>query len=94
MVPFLRKFPTSFSLSVKSFCFSFVFRENFQSLIAFNEASESDDGSKIHLDPLNPNIKNSVVIIFDSNSSNFWRMIFQNPKKFRNIIFRSKVLAI
>ena len=73
MVPVLRKSLTSFSLSVKIFCFSLVFCENFQYLITFNEVSESVDGLQIRVDLANPKIKNSVVIIFDSNSSNFWK---------------------
>ena len=68
--------------------------ENFQYLVTFDEISESVDGLQIRVNLANPKIKNSVVIIFDSNSSNFWRMIFQNPKKFQNIIFHSKVMAI
>ena len=88
-----KKFPTSFSLLVKNFCFSLVFCENFQYLITFNEVSKSADGLQIRLNLANPKIKNSVVKIFDSNSSNGWRMIFQNPKKFQNIIFHSKVIA-
>ena len=47
----------------------------------FNEVSESVDGLQIRINLANPKIKNSVVIIFVSNSSNLWRMIFQNPKK-------------
>ena len=92
--PSLEKIPTSFSLLVKIFCFSLVFCENFQCLITFYEVSESVDGLQIRVNLANPKIKNSVVIIFDSNSSNFWGVIFQNPKNFLNIIFPSKVKAI
>ena len=49
VVPVLKKFPTSFSLSVKIFCFSLVFCENFQYLITFNEVSESADGLQIRV---------------------------------------------
>ena len=70
MIPVLRKFPTSFSLLVKNFCFSLVFCENFQYLITFKEVSESADGLQIRDNLANPKIRNSVVIIFDSNSSN------------------------
>ena len=58
------------------------------------KASGSADGLQIRVNLANPKIKNLMVIIFDSNSSNDWRMIFQNPKKFQNIIFHSKVIAI
>ena len=47
MVPVLKKFPTSFSLSIKNFCCSLVFCESFQQLITFNEVSESVDGLQI-----------------------------------------------
>ena len=94
MAPVLRKFPTSFPLLVKNFCFSLVFWENFQFLTTFNEVSESVHGLQIRVNLANPIIKNSLVIIFYSNSSNLWRIIFQNPKTFQNIIFRSKVIAI
>ena len=48
MVPVSKKFSTSFSLSVKDFCFSLVFFcENFQYLITFNEVSESIEGLQI-----------------------------------------------
>ena len=67
-----------------------VFCENFQYLITFNEISESVDGLQIRVNLANPKIKNSVVIILDSNSSNFWRMIFQNPKKFSKYHFSFK----
>ena len=67
MAPVLKKFPTSFSLLVKNFCFSLVFRENFQYLITFKEVSESVDGLQIRVNLANPKIKSSVVIIFDSN---------------------------
>ena len=80
MVPVLKNFPTSFSLLVK----------NFQYLITFNEVSESVDGLQIRINLANPIIKNSVAIIFDNNSSNFWRMIFQNPKKFSKYHFSFK----
>ena len=90
MVPVLKKFPTSFSFLVKNFCFSLVFCENFQYLITFNEASESVDGLQIRVNLANPKIKNSVVIIFDSNSSNFWRTIFQNPKRISKYHFSFK----
>ena len=93
--PSLEKLPiSSFSLSVKNFCFNLVFCENFQYLITFNEVSESVDGLQIRVNLAYPKIKNSVVKIFDSNSSNFWRMIFQNPKKFSKYHFHSKVIAI
>ena len=85
-----KKFPTSFSVSANNFCFSLVFCENFQYLISFNEVSESVDGLEIRVNPVNPNIKNSVVIIFDSNLINCWRMIFQNPKKFSKYHFSFK----
>ena len=76
MVPVSRKFPTSFSLSVKNFCFSLVYCENVQYATTFNEVSKSADGLQIRVNLANPKIRNSVVIIFDSNSSNLWRMIF------------------
>ena len=76
MVPVLTKFLTSFSLSAKNFCFSLGFCEDFQYLITFKEVSESVDGLDIRVNLADPKIKNSVVIIFDSNSGNFWRMIF------------------
>ena len=57
MVPFLRKFPTSFSLLVENFCLHLVSCENFQSLITFDEVSESVDGLQIQLDLANPKIK-------------------------------------
>ena len=90
MVPLLRKFPTSFSLLVKNFCFSLVFCENFHYFITFNEVSESADGLQILVNLANPKIRNSLVIIFDSNSNNLWRMIFQNPKKFSKYDFSFK----
>ena len=74
MVPVLKKFPPYFSLFVKKFCFSLVFCENFRLQTQVNLA--------------NLKIKNSVVIIFDSNSSNFWRMIFQNPKNLNHLSFK------
>ena len=57
--------------------------------MTFNEVSESVDGLQIRVNLGNPKIKNSVVIIFDSNSSNLWRMIFQNPKKISKYHFSS-----
>ena len=90
MVPVLKKFPTSFSLSVKRFCFSLDFSENFQYLITFNEVPESVHGLQIRVNLANSKIKNSLVIIFDSNSSNLWRMIFQNPKKISKYHFSFK----
>ena len=57
MVPVLKKFPTSFSLSAKNFCFSLVFCEDFQYLIGFNEVSESVDGLQIRVNLVNPKIK-------------------------------------
>ena len=90
-----KNFPLhNFSLSAKNFCFSLVFCENFQYLITFNEVSECVDGLQIRVNLANPKIKNSVVLIFDSNLSFVWRMIFQNLKKFQNIIFHSKLIAI
>ena len=75
MVPVLKNFPLLFLLLFKNFCFSLLFfGENFQYLITFNEVSESVDGLQIRVNLANPKIKNSVVIIFDSNSSNFWRI--------------------
>ena len=50
-------------------------------IITFNEVSESASGLQIRVNLANPKIKDSVVIIFDSNSGNLWRIIFQNPKK-------------
>ena len=50
--------------------------DNFQYLITFNDVSESVDGLQIRVNLVNQKIKNSVVIILDSNASNFWRMIF------------------
>ena len=47
MVPILRKFATSFSLLVKNFCFQLVSCEKVQSLITFNEVSESANGLQI-----------------------------------------------
>ena len=91
MVPVLKKFHTSFSLSVKKFCFILVFCENFHYLITFNEASESVDGLQIRVNLAYSKIKNYVVIIFDSNSSNFWRMIFQNQKIFKISFFIQKL---
>ena len=85
-----RKFPISFSLLVKNFCFRLVFCENFQYFITFTEVSESADGLQIWVNLANPKIRNSVVIIFYSNSSNPWRMIFQNPKKFSKYDFSFK----
>ena len=61
---------------MKNFCFSLVFCENFKYLITFNEVSESVDGLQIRVNLANPKIKSSVVIIFDSHSSNLWRMVF------------------
>ena len=57
MVPALKKFPTSFSLLAKNFCFSLVFYESFQYLITFNEVSESVDGLQIQVNLANPKIK-------------------------------------
>ena len=57
MVPVLSKFPTSFSLSVKIFCFHLVSCEDFHSLIIFNEVSESVDGLKVRLNLADPKIK-------------------------------------
>ena len=54
----------------KKFCFGLVFCENFQYLITFNDVSESANGLQIRVNLANPKIRNSVVIIFDSNSSN------------------------
>ena len=59
-------------------------------MITFNEVSESVDRLQIRVNLVNPKIKNSVVIIFDSNSSNVWSMIFQNPKKFSKYHFSFK----
>ena len=80
MVPVLRKFPTSSSLLAKKL-FQSGFFESFQSFITFNDVSGSVDGLQIRVNLTNPKMRNLVVIIFDSNSSNLWRMIFQNPKK-------------
>ena len=66
----------------KKICFGLVICENFQYFITFNGVSESVDGLKIRVNLANPKIKNSVVIIFHNNSSNFWRILFQNLKKF------------
>ena len=74
--PSLEKSSHFFFTISKKFCFSLVFCENFQYLIAFNEVSESVDRLKIRVNLGNPKIKHPVVIIFDSNSSNVWRMIF------------------
>ena len=90
MVPVLKKISTSFSLLVKNFCFNLVLCENLQYLITFNEISESVDGFQIRANLANPKIKNSVVIIFDSNSSNCGGMIFKNPKKFSEYHFSFK----
>ena len=90
MVPVLKKIPASFSLLVKYFCFSLVLYENFQYLITFNEVFESVDGLQIRVNLANLKLKKSVVIIFDSNSSSFWRMIFQNPKKVSKYYFSFK----
>ena len=57
MVPLLKKFPTSFSLLAKKFCFSLDFCENFQYLITFNEVSQSVDGLQIRVNLANPKIK-------------------------------------
>ena len=67
-----------------------AFCQNFQFLITFNEASESVDGLQIRVNLANPKIKNSVVIILESNLSNFWRMIIQNPKTFSKYHFSFK----
>ena len=58
MVPVLKTFPTSFSLSVKNFCLGLVFGENFQYLITFKEVSESVDGLQIRVNLANPQVKN------------------------------------
>ena len=56
---------------------------------------KSVDGLEIKDDLANQNIKNSVIIIFDSNSSNFLRIISENQKKEdQNISFYSKVISI
>ena len=68
--------------SGKKICFGLVICENFQYFITFNGVSESVDGLKIRVNLANPKIKNSVVIIFHNNSSNFWIILFQNLKKF------------
>ena len=81
MVPVLRKFPTSFSRLVKDFCFQLASCENIHSLVTLNEVFESVDGLQIRVNLADPKIKNSVVIVFDSNAINPRRMIFQKPKK-------------
>ena len=90
MVPLLQKFPTSFSLSVKNFCFHLLSCANFQSLVTFNRVSESVDGLQIRVNLADPKIENSVVTVFESNSSNFWGMIFQKLKKFSEYHFPLK----
>ena len=60
MVPVFKKFTTSFSLSIRNFYFHLVSCENFQSLVTFNEISESVDGLQIE------NRKNFENIIFRS----------------------------
>ena len=94
MVLIWRKFPSSFLLLVKNFCLQLVSCKDFQSLKTLNKVSKSNDGLKIRVNLANLKIKNSVLTVFDSNSSHLWRMIFQKPKKFQNIIFHSKVVAI
>ena len=80
-VPVLKQFSTSFSLLAKKFLFQLVSCENFQSLITFNEVSGSVDGLQIRVNLANPKINNSVVTVFESNSSNLWGIVFQKPKK-------------
>ena len=70
MVPVLRKFPTSFSLSVNNFCFHLVSCENLQSPITFNDVSESVDGLQMQVNLPDPKIEKSVVTVFYSKSSN------------------------
>ena len=77
MVPVLRKFLTSFSLSAKSFCLSLAFCENFQYLITFNEVSESADGLQIRVNLANPKIRNLVVKIFE----NFFDSLSETAKR-------------
>ena len=57
IVPVLRKFPASFSLLVKNFCFSLAFCENVQYLITFNEVSESVGELQIRVNVANPKTK-------------------------------------
>ena len=90
MAPVLKKISHFFFTISKKILFQLGFCENFQYLITFNEVLESVDGLQIRVNLANPKIKNSVVIIFDSNSGNVWRMIFQNPKKFSKYHFSFK----
>ena len=59
-----------------------IYCENFQYFLTFSKVSGSADGLQIRVNLANPKTRSPVVIIFDSNSSNLWRMIFQDPKKF------------
>ena len=82
------KFPTSFTTSKNVLLI-------FSSCITFDETSESVDGLQIRVNLANPKIADSIVIQYlKAIQVDFEKWYLKIRKKFQNIIFHSKVIAI